>query len=63
MKEPKSHHHFMVDCLMEEITKYPRKFNEKTTDFIKNLSARFFNDPEYKLSSGQATWLEDIWTK
>ena len=62
-REPKSHHHFMVDCLMEEIIKYPRKFNDRTIDFIRNLSAQFFNDPNLELTNAQANWLEDIWTK
>ena len=63
IKEPKNIHHFMVDCLAEEILKSPLKFNDKTIAFIRSLCAHFFNDPEFKLTPGQITWLEDIWRK
>lgn len=59
----KSHTQFMVECLMEEVTKSPYKFNEQTTEFIKSLATRFFNDPDYQLSEAQLKWLTDIWSR
>lgn len=62
-KEPKTREHFMVVCLFEEIMTSPRKFNETTNNFIKQMNTEFFNNPEFRPTERQTKWLEDLWTK
>ena len=60
----KSREHFMVTCIYEELdTPAKMKYSEKEDKFIRDLLARFFNDPDYKLSDKQLAWLDAIWLR
>lgn len=62
-KVEKTHDHYMVTCLLEEVQQNGFRFSEMDVAYIKDLAGKFYNDPEYKLSEKQKKWLDIIWEK